>query len=220
MVYQISFKVIPVQLEVSFTISNFLLYLFFMPWSYVILFRTLHRNFLEKLTSDSAYNFAQSKKYRKYNQNYNFTERITELLCTQIKDSFQVWKIEYLSNKPRKPAVVQIISTNNHHQILMIILFFNLHLQKKKKCLSLILELLHLFTINAIVRHVEGLLLHTFQTWKLCLGAHTHLNVVLVATQVHLYEVLADTQFAKCVYYVGIFWVWKTFARHTLLHLI
>ena len=102
----------------------------------------------------------------------------------------------------------------------MIILFFNLHLQKKKKCLSLILELLHLFTINAIVRHVEGLLLHTFQTWKLCLGAHTHLNVVLVATQVHLYEVLADTQFAKCVYYVGIFWVWKTFARHTLLHLI
>ena len=82
----------------------------------------------------------------------------------------------------------------------MIILLFNLHLQKK--CLSLILELLHLFTINAIVRHVEGLLLHTFQTWKLCLGAHTHLNV---ATQVHLYEVLADTQFAKCVYYVGIF---------------
>ena len=46
---------------------------------------------------------------------------------------------------------------------------------KKKKCLSLILELLHLFTINAIVRHVEGLLLHTFQTWKLCLGAHTHI---------------------------------------------
>ena len=45
----------------------------------------------------------------------------------------------------------------------------------KKKCLSLILELLHLFTINAIVRHVEGLLLHTFQTWKLCLGAHTHI---------------------------------------------
>ena len=92
--------------------------------------------------------------------------------------SFKNWLIPKYSTKSSYTPSTASISTNyfdynNHHQILIIILFFNLHLQKKS--LSLILELLHLFTINAIVRHVEGLLLHTFQTWKLCLGAHTHI---------------------------------------------
>ena len=60
--------------------------------------------------------------------------------------------------------------------------YFDDHCSSSRKFfLSLILELLHLFSINAIVRHVEASFAH-IPDMEIVSGC-THLNV---ATQVHL----------------------------------